>query len=144
MNQRFILSAVYIGLAITTFLLWMRVQALSDKVDSLTQQLKSQPKAIVFPVEQARRPDKDAQEQGVFRLIETKTENGTTEVGVPWSVERAMIGEGRQRSLRDAPLHESESPVIESKPSASEIRGSMPPRFQEWLGSSNLPSSPED
>jgi hypothetical protein len=144
MSQRFVLSAVCIGLAITTFLLWMRVQALSDKVDSLTQQLKSQPKAVVLPVEQARSSEKDPERQGVFRLIETKTENGTTEVGVPWSVERAMIGEAQQNNLRSAPLHESEPVIIELKPTAPEIRGSVPSGFQEWLNSSKLPPSAED
>jgi hypothetical protein len=88
-----------VGMLLAIAALAWQVQRLQRTVDELAQELRARPQVISaaaeepVPLEQDHRPH-------YFKLIEaTSANDGTTPVGIPWSVERAMMGDaaGRRR-----------------------------------------------
>jgi hypothetical protein len=115
MNKHYV--AVVIGTCMTVAigLLWLRVEQLENKVASLTQQLNARPKVVtaVAPIQpELRRADGES----VFKLLKTATphslDDGETDVGVPWSIERGMLLDGIERNARP----ENSRPIIDEAP----------------------------
>jgi len=71
-------------------LLWWRVRELERIVDSLKKQQASN-STVVWHNEQ--QSNKSTEKKQVFKLIDSPpVDTGRSKVGVPWDVERAMIG----------------------------------------------------
>jgi hypothetical protein len=71
-------------------LLWWRVLELEKIVDSLRQQRASN-STVVWQNEQHLK--KDTEKKNVFKLIDSPpVDPDKSNIGVPWSVERAMMG----------------------------------------------------
>jgi hypothetical protein len=84
-------------------LLWWRVRELEKTVNSL----RIQPAAnstVVWQNEQ--QPKDNSEKKQVFKLIDSPpVDAGKSKVGVPWDVERAMMGGSDQQAV---PLREGE------------------------------------
>jgi hypothetical protein len=111
-----------IGVAVGVFVvaaLWWRVRQLERSVDSLTRQLQARPEAVTVggAKQQHRLNEKD---ENYFQLIEAvRREGGTTEVGVPWSVEHGMMLDAAEHS--DLPPEVSQPNIhIQGSPSLRE------------------------
>ncbi|MCI0334462.1 MAG: hypothetical protein L0228_14685 [Planctomycetes bacterium] len=121
-----------VAMMVAIALLWLRVRELETSVDSLTRQLQSRPGAFVNgPANFV--PQQTEEKKKVFQLIDgAHPDNGETEVGVPWSVERGMMIDAAEHSTPrpEAPRFEfnSESPImIDESPSILEqLRQSRP------------------
>src|SRR5215212_5044091 len=95
-NQLFV--AAFCGvLLFIVGLLWWRVRELEKIVNSLRYQPVAN-SAVVWQNEQ--QPKNDASKKQVFKLIDSSetVDPGKTKVGVPWSVERAMMGDANQKA----------------------------------------------
>ncbi|HEX2475936.1 MAG TPA: hypothetical protein VHK01_14395 [Lacipirellulaceae bacterium] len=109
--------AVVIGLCMTVAigLLWRRVEQLENRVASLKQQLNARPK-VVTAVAPALPELRKAEGESVFKLLNTAKPNnlddGETDVGVPWSIERGMLLDGIERNSRP----ENSRPLIDERP----------------------------
>ena len=67
----------------------LRVRSLETTVNALNQRLQSNPTVVTVGKTQT---NKDSAQQPVFKLIESAKHNEhTTNIGVPWNVERAMM-----------------------------------------------------
>jgi hypothetical protein len=72
--------------------LWLRVRSLEATVNALNQ--RSAP-AVVMPIGEAK--SNGAEHKPVFKLIDSATENQhKSNVGVPWDVERALMGDSQK------------------------------------------------
>ncbi|HEY4232777.1 MAG TPA: hypothetical protein VGM76_05110 [Lacipirellulaceae bacterium] len=74
--------------AVTT--LWLRVRALETSVDRLTQQVLAAPHIQSIATRPSEPDSATDQKRNPFKLIEVSN------VGVPWSVEHAMLSDGRE------------------------------------------------
>jgi hypothetical protein len=111
--MKLIVAIVAVVLGLATTVLWLRVRELEKSVDIMAQQLPVQPQAI--PAVSAQPPQQQAAEkQRIFKLIESPPTNGSTEVGVPWSVERGMMIDAAQRA-RPIPQVENGPPEYKSE-----------------------------
>jgi hypothetical protein len=92
MRKQAVIAAVGIGLLVAVGLLYWRVRVLEQTVQTLNPRLSSH--GTVVSLQQPAPPNSEPKQQ-VFKLIDTAPTTstpGTTKIGVPWSVERAMIG----------------------------------------------------
>jgi hypothetical protein len=90
MKSQAIIAICFTVLTLATIALWLRVR-------SLEVQSKE-----------------NAKGNSVFKLIENTGNNGhTTNIGVPWDVERAMMGDAAQRNelFRPEPIKNEVSPT---------------------------------
>jgi hypothetical protein len=96
-------AAAFFGLLLFLIgLLWWRVRELERTVNSLRIQPASN-STVGWQNEQ--KPNNDAEKKQVFKLIDSPPiDPGKSKVGVPWGVERAMMGDAE----RNAPLQEGE------------------------------------
>ncbi len=80
-------------------LLWWRVRELDKIVDSLRQQRASN-STVVLASEQHSNDDKEKKQ--VFKLIDSPpVDPNRSNIGVPWDVERAMMGGSKGELRRD-------------------------------------------
>jgi hypothetical protein len=88
MKSKIVFACVLIGMALTITALWFRVRALEASVDQLTQKLLSVTtvRTVVIPLPEREKPTDP--KRNPFKVIDVSN------VGVPWSVDRAMIGDG--------------------------------------------------
>jgi hypothetical protein len=88
-------TAVFCGvLLVLVGILWWRVRELEKSVNSLRVQPASN-STVVWQNEQKSK--NDSEKKQVFKLIDsTPVDPGKSKVGVPWTVERAMIPDGNQ------------------------------------------------
>jgi hypothetical protein len=90
MKKRWFVTAFGVGLLFLVGLLWWRVRELERIVDSLKKQQASN-STVVWQNEQ--QSNKNAEKKQVFKLIDSPhVDPGRSKVGVPWDVERAMMG----------------------------------------------------
>jgi hypothetical protein len=91
MKPKIAFTFVLIALVLTISALWMQVRALKASVDQLTRNLPAIP-SIQRVLIRSPEPDRATeQKKSPFKLIEVSN------VGVPWSIEHAMINEGSER-----------------------------------------------
>jgi len=112
-----VLAIGAVSLALATTVLWLRIRELEKSVDTLTRQLQAQPKAIPAVSSQPA-PQPAEEKQRNFKLIESPSTNGETEIGVPWSVERGTIIDAAERMV---PM-----PHVETHPPDYKIEGAPP------------------
>lgn len=98
-------------------MLWWRVRRLENSVESLTRQLKSRPGTSILEAAKTSRSQTETGKQ-YFHLIDSPPADGSrTKVGVPWQVERAMMGDANKARDREIPEYEiqieSSSPLLE-------------------------------
>jgi hypothetical protein len=92
-------------------LLWWRVRQLESTVSTLNQRLASKPSVI--SVRQSE-PLPSIDKRKIFKLIDSATsEEGRSPIGVPWSVERAMIGGAHETP---STIRQEQSTRIEASP----------------------------
>ena len=98
-------------------LLWLRIRELERTVNSL----RIQPAAnstIVWQNEQ--RSKNDAPKKQVFKLIDSPepVDPGSSNIGVPWNVERAMMRDGQQNvgHFRDERWQSTEPVTLNPNP----------------------------
>jgi hypothetical protein len=93
-------------MAIAIGLLWWRVERLENQVTSLRQQLNAQPKVVTAGAT-ALPQFRKAEGEPTFKLLKNATpgslDDGETEVGVPWDIERGMLYDGMERSSQPRP-----------------------------------------
>lgn len=86
------------GMLLAIVALWWRVHELGRSVDALTHQFETKPQ-IISAIAEEPVPTDRGDRPNYFKLIEvTAGDDGTSEIGVPWSVERAMMGDAAGRS----------------------------------------------
>ncbi len=87
MKKQWVASAAFIALLLGVGLLWLRVRNLESIVNSLQQ-----PHPLNSTIKWNKQPPNTTEEEDhVFKLLDYSTDNpGTTKVGVPWNVEKAM------------------------------------------------------
>lgn len=91
MKKQAIIALVGIVMIVAIGMLWLRVRSLEATVDALNQRLQTNRNVVT--VGEAK-SDENAEGKPIFKLIESAKHNDkTTNVGVPWDVERAMMGE---------------------------------------------------
>ena len=91
MKSKIAFTFVLISIVLTISALWLQVRALKASVDQLRQATSAAP--LVQPIT-VQTPESDRateQKKSPFKLIEVSN------VGVPWSIEQAMINEGSVR-----------------------------------------------
>jgi hypothetical protein len=131
MKKQFVVVTVGVVMLVVMALQWWRAQELQRTVDVLQKKLQAKSETI-----SARQADskQETDKQRVFKLIDSpQRSDNTTEVGVPWDVERAMMGgarENRAGQLRDGPATIEVSPTI-------------PPSNEPWRMELNLDDAPQ-
>ena len=91
MLQQAIKTLACVALITVIGVLWLRVRSLEATVNALNS--NGQRAAVVMPIGETK--SNRAEQKPVFKLIDSATDNQhESNVGVPWDVERAMIGEG--------------------------------------------------
>jgi hypothetical protein len=99
MKKQLTVTTLVVALIVAIGLLWLRIRSLENTVAGLEKQFSA--KFGVVSV-QLKQPDQKDQvdKQQVFKLIDSaKQETGTSNVRVPWSVERAMIPSGNSPQI---------------------------------------------
>jgi hypothetical protein len=98
-------------------LLWWRVRELERTVNSLRIQPVTN-STVLWQKEQ--QPKSDAPKKQVFKLIDSPepVHPDKSEVGVPWNVERAMMGDGQRNAtpMRQGEMHWEAQPDPNSSP----------------------------
>lgn len=129
---------IVIGSMCVALALAVQVWRLERKVDALSDQLRSQPRAIALPAAQpntTREPHKPP----IFRLIDSDAPpEGHTKIGVPWSVERAMLIEGA-KGQREFELRNDMRIEVEAREMPPAELNNLPaPSSIEWNTDSPL------
>ncbi len=126
MKKQITVSICGIALVVVTTMLWLRVRSLETTVNTLNQRLQSNP--TVVTVGQTK-TNKDSAQQPVFKLIESAKHNEyTTNIGVPWDVERAMMsGAHENDTTRDT--MQGEPIQIEVSPTTPTNDSTSPPKM---------------
>jgi hypothetical protein len=117
MNKKSINAFFSVAMLVAIGLLWWRVSALDATIDKLSQQLNSKP-SVISASQPSPVPNVDKRQ--IFKLIDSaKSDEGTSHVGVPWSVERAMIDGAREKAppqtIREESIHIEVSPTTPIK-----------------------------
>ena len=99
MKKQLAVTALVVALVMVIGLLWLRIRSLENTVAGLEKQFVAK-----FGVVSVRLPESDQKQQTdkpqVFKLIESRRQDtGTSNVGVPWSVERAMMPNGNPSAV---------------------------------------------
>jgi hypothetical protein len=92
MKPKITFTVVLMALVLTISVLWLQVRALETSVDRLTQQLLAAPhiqSIVTRPSEPDPTTDK---KRNPFKVIDVSN------VGVPWSVEHAMINDSSEKT----------------------------------------------
>jgi hypothetical protein len=111
MKRRVSIATIGICATLAMATLWWRVQRLERQVDSLTQQLQSSPRALYLP-SRAPATTQSPDKQKIFKLIDAAdARSGTSHIGVPWNVERAMMIDAIERGTEAPRVIESPSVV---------------------------------
>lgn len=111
MKKQLPLALVAVLFVVTLGLLWSRIHTLENEVKSLREQVKSD--AVIMPLRNAEaihahqaEVNDTQKEEGVtrpFKLLTPARQNDHTDratnVGVPWEVERAMIGGAHENAV---------------------------------------------
>jgi hypothetical protein len=94
MNKQSLAIGFGTGLLIAIVLLWLRVRELEKTVHALSQRPSAAPSVVSLSKPE---PENETEKQQVFKLIDAarKTDSGKSKVGIPWDVERAMMGGAR-------------------------------------------------
>lgn len=91
MNRQSLTALAGVVMLVAIVALWIRVQSLDQTIQALNKRLATVPPVAVVPIAQPQSANK-ANKEPVFRLIEGAKHNElTSNVGVSWEVERAMI-----------------------------------------------------
>jgi hypothetical protein len=115
MKKQWIPSVVSVCLLIAVGVLWLRVHELERTVNSLRKQVPSAPLVIPIGTQKTEQSTK-SERQNVFRLIDgAKQTEGTTHVGVPWSIEEGMLMDGASR-VRTNMQYVPQPPVFKEGP----------------------------
>jgi hypothetical protein len=105
MKERPFLAVVLVVLILAVGVLWMRVESLKTKVQALQGQVPT-----VISVGEGRQNGPANGNKQYFRLIESaQPDPHQSDVGVPWDVERAMMGDGAGglRSRPEPPVYQA-------------------------------------
>lgn len=87
MNKQSLTALAGAVMFVAIVALWVRVHSLEQAI----QTLNKRPQAAIVPIAQPQ-PGNHADKEPVFKLIEgAKHNERTSNVGVPWEVERARI-----------------------------------------------------
>lgn len=90
MNKQSLTALAGVVMFVAIVALWLRVQSLEQAINALNKRMAAGPPVTVIPIAQPQTENK-AREKPVFKLIEGASHNErTSNVGVPWEVERAM------------------------------------------------------
>jgi hypothetical protein len=90
---------IVIGCLLAVVVLAVQVWRLERQVGALSQQLESAPRAVMIPTAGPQLAE-PPQKRKIFRLLESDgTHGGVTEIGVPWTVEHAMLIEGAKSEV---------------------------------------------
>ena len=110
MKKQLAISIFAVVLVSTIAMLWLRVRSLEATVQALRQQLETNPR--ILNVSEAT-SNESGKSKPIFKLIETTKHNEhSSNVGVPWDIERVMIGDANknEQMRRNAPKIETMSP----------------------------------
>jgi hypothetical protein len=112
MTKQSVAIMIGICMSVAIGLLWRRVEQLENRVASLTRQLNARP-TVVTAVDPKLW---QAEGKPTFKLLKTAApsnlDDGETDVGVPWSIERGMLLDGLERNSRP----ENRRPLIDERP----------------------------
>jgi hypothetical protein len=125
MNTRFItaLGPVFLGAVIVA--MWFQIRNLEKQVSLLT---RTSARPQVYPVGQQSPKVVPTPQQSVFKLAGSQGTTGptqqTTPIGVPWDVERAMMGgahgnDATRATMQDKTIQSDVSPTTLSNDSTS-------------------------
>jgi hypothetical protein len=106
--------------------LWWRMQQLESKVAGMEKQLQTHSGMVSLRMNQSNGKQPEGKHQ-IFRLIDSvpaQRNVRSTDVGVPWDVERAMMGD----AMKNDPARFTPS-RIEAPPEGQIIDPSGPPRM---------------
>jgi hypothetical protein len=92
MNPKIAFTFVVMALVVTISALWLQVRALKASVDQLTPNMPAVPTLQRVLIRSPEPDNASEQKKSPFKLIEVSN------VGVPWSIERAMINDGSERT----------------------------------------------
>lgn len=100
MNKQSLTALAGVIMLVAIVALWIRVRSLEHTVQALNKRLDANSQVAVIPIGQPQ-PATKRNNEPVFKLIEgAKHDERTSNVGVPWEVERAMIPVGNDRPRR--------------------------------------------
>jgi hypothetical protein len=127
MKKQWIPSVAAVCLFVAVGVLWLRVRELERSVESLKTQSPSAPQVISIGTQESQQPT-NSERQNVFRLIDAaKQDNGTTDVGVPWSIEEGMLIDEADRARMNM-QHVPQQPVF--KNGAKKLIDRTPPNIE--------------
>lgn len=89
---------IVFGCLLAVVVLSVQIWRLERKVGSLAKKLESIPQVVMIPAAAAQAAE-PPQKRRIFRLLESDGTLGATEIGVPWTVEHAMLIEGSQSEV---------------------------------------------
>lgn len=103
MKKHLPLTLVALLLVGTIGTLWSRIHSLEGQVQTLTEQLHSEGAMIQVGRVNPAPPAESQQPETPFKLLKPARQNDHTDraanIGVPWEVERAMIGGAHENVL---------------------------------------------
>ncbi len=122
MKKKLAISVFAVVLLSTIAMFWLRVRSLEKTLESLNKRLQNNP--TVVTVGEAKSND-SSEHKPVFKLIESaKHTEQNSNVGVPWDVERAIMG-----GARESEIMRGESIRVEMSPAAPTIESPAQPRM---------------
>jgi hypothetical protein len=92
MKTKIVFAFAVTGMAVAVMALWLQVRSLEASVDRLTQQLLASPHIQSIVTQPSAADPITERKKSPFKMIEVSN------VGVPWEIEHAMIGDGDQQS----------------------------------------------
>jgi hypothetical protein len=124
-----VLGVVCLGLLVAVAWLWLRVRELETTVDEMARRPAAPAREALKS--ESPEPFRMPQSQINYRVIEAKfnSPEGTSRLLFPPEVERAMLGEGHQRTIDLAPLSQGSSPEVRLPFDPSDVpqEGGAPP-----------------
>ena len=91
MKSKIAFTFVLVALVLTISALWLQVRTLKASIDQLKQATSAAPRIQPITVLTPESDRATEQKKSPFKLIEVSN------VGVPWSIEHAMINDGSDR-----------------------------------------------
>ena len=99
MKKQLPVTTLIVALVVVIGLLWLRIRSLENTVAGLEKQFLTRFGVVSVQLPESNQKQQ-ADKQRVFKLIESKKPNsGTSNVGVRWDVERAMMPNGNPSAV---------------------------------------------
>lgn len=120
MSKHLSVALAGIALASAVIVLWLRVRELERSVDALNEQVQSKPRLLSMEAGRTE-SKKNVEKRPIFKLIDSaNTDEGASDVGVPWSVEHGMMIDAAEHATPPSKVETESTMMIESSPSIIE------------------------